>query len=115
MNSPAVSIPAGTLVRISAWIRVPEAIKASADGALFYDNIGGEPLSVRLTEQQDWKQYTFAMLLFSLGLRRWLPGGIARETRTGRCLFSVLITNPGRTLDDAPLPRRDGQTGREHS
>lgn len=58
VNSPAVTLPPGTLVKISAWMRVPEAITASADGALFYDSAGGEPLSVRLTEASDWRQYT---------------------------------------------------------
>lgn len=58
VNSPAVSLPAGTLVRISAWVRVPNAIGASADGALFYDSAGGEPLSVRLNEPTDWRQVT---------------------------------------------------------
>jgi len=56
VNSPAVSLPPGTLVRISGWMRVPGAIAASADGALIYDSIGGEPLSVRVTEATDWRQ-----------------------------------------------------------
>ena len=30
-------------------LRVPAPIKASPDGALFYDSVGGEPLGVRLT------------------------------------------------------------------
>jgi hypothetical protein len=58
VNSPVVHVAPGTLVRISGWIRVPQAITASADGALFYDNIGGEPLAIRLTEKVEWKQFT---------------------------------------------------------
>jgi hypothetical protein len=49
LNSPTVKLKPGTIVRISAWVRVPGPITASVDGALFYDSIGGEPLAVRLT------------------------------------------------------------------
>jgi hypothetical protein len=58
VTSPAVQLPPGTIVRISFWMRIPEPITASADGALFYDNVGGEPLSVRLTDKMEWKQFT---------------------------------------------------------
>lgn len=58
VKSPPVKLQPGTLVRISTWIRIPTAITASADGALFYDSVGGEPLSIRLSEPTDWKQYT---------------------------------------------------------
>lgn len=54
INSPAVRLQPGTLVRISGWVRVPEPIAASADGALFYDNAGGEPLAVRLRNKLEW-------------------------------------------------------------
>jgi hypothetical protein len=57
--SPALSFHPGAIVRISAWIRIPKPIAASADGALFYDNAGGEPLAVRLQETAGrWQQYT---------------------------------------------------------
>jgi hypothetical protein len=58
LNSPVVNLPPGSLVRISAWIRIPAALKASADGVLFYDSAGGEPLAVRLTEKMAWKKVT---------------------------------------------------------
>ncbi|VTT96393.1 Uncharacterized protein OS=Pirellula staleyi (strain ATCC 27377 / DSM 6068 / ICPB 4128) GN=Psta_1862 PE=4 SV=1 [Gemmataceae bacterium] len=57
VESPPVRFPPGTLVRVSAWIKVPEEISGSADGALFYDDAGGEPLGVRLSVQPRWKQY----------------------------------------------------------
>ncbi len=57
VTSPAVQLPPGTIVRISFWARVPEVITASADGALFYDNIGGEPLAVRLSDKMEWKKF----------------------------------------------------------
>jgi len=57
VTSPTVKLPPGSLVRISGWIRVPRDILASADGALFYDSAGGEPLSVRLTKAMPWKKF----------------------------------------------------------
>jgi hypothetical protein len=59
VHSPAVRLPAGTLVRISGWVRIPETIQASADGALMYDSAGGEPLAVRLLgPEKKWKKFT---------------------------------------------------------
>ena len=58
LNSPQVKLPPGTLVQVSGWVRIPEAIKASPDGALFYDSAGGEALAVRITEPTPWKKFT---------------------------------------------------------
>ena len=58
LSSPLVKLPPGTLVRVSAWVRIPKAITASADGALFYDTAGGEPLAIRMTEPTPWKKLT---------------------------------------------------------
>lgn len=58
INSPAVRLQPGTLVRISAAMRIPSNIAASADGALFYDSAGGEPLAVRITNKMEWKRFT---------------------------------------------------------
>lgn len=57
VDSPPVRLPPGTLVRVSGWVRVPKEIVGSADGVLFYDDAGGEPLAVRLAVQQDWKRF----------------------------------------------------------
>jgi hypothetical protein len=60
IHSPAVRMQPGSLVRISGWVRVPERISASADGALLYDSAGGEPLAVRLLgEVKKWRQFTW--------------------------------------------------------
>jgi hypothetical protein len=56
--SPVVHLPPGSLVRVSAWVRIPKAITASADGALFFDSVGGEPLAVRMSDKMDWKKVT---------------------------------------------------------
>jgi hypothetical protein len=58
INSPAVHLPPGTLVRISVWMFVPAGIMSSADGALFYDSAGGEPLAVRINSAMNWKKFT---------------------------------------------------------
>jgi hypothetical protein len=58
INSPVVRLQPGTLVRISAWVRIPKPITASPDGALFFDSIGGEPLAVRLKDGKEWTKYT---------------------------------------------------------
>jgi len=59
INSPAVRLPPGSLVRISAWVRLRGGLNATEDGALFYDSAGGEPLAIRLnTSTGGWKKYT---------------------------------------------------------
>jgi hypothetical protein len=45
------------MVRVSAWIKVPKEIQGTADGVLFYDDAGGDPLGVRLMVQQEWRQF----------------------------------------------------------
>jgi hypothetical protein len=60
LHSPEVSAKPGTLVRISAWVKLPGTIKASTDGAMFFDSAGGEPLAMRLVEStgNKWKKVT---------------------------------------------------------
>lgn len=58
VTSPTVRLQPGSVARISGWVRLPGSITASADGALFFDSIGDEPLAVRLTDKLDWKQFT---------------------------------------------------------
>jgi hypothetical protein len=58
LTSPVVRLQPGSLVQVSGWIRIPQTITASPDGALFYDSAGGEPLAVRLIEPTPWKKFT---------------------------------------------------------
>jgi hypothetical protein len=58
ITSPPAQLQPGTLVQVSAWVCIPAPIAASADGALFYDSVGGEPLAVRLSEPTGWKKFT---------------------------------------------------------
>jgi hypothetical protein len=57
INSPAVRLPPGTLVQISAWVSVPWGLTGTADGALLYDSAGGEPLAVRVMGPIPWTRY----------------------------------------------------------
>ncbi|MBA4064678.1 MAG: hypothetical protein C0501_13380 [Isosphaera sp.] len=57
VDGPAVALPAGTLVRVSGWVKVPAEVTGSADGVLFYDDAGGEPLGVRVWHQPTWKRF----------------------------------------------------------
>ncbi len=58
VESPPVRVQPGSLVRISGWVKIPSEIRLTADGVLFYDDIGGEPLGVRLLETKGaWKQF----------------------------------------------------------
>ncbi len=56
VDSPMVEFSPGTWVRISFWAKVP-GTAATADGAMIYDSVGGEPLSVRISSQPEWKKY----------------------------------------------------------
>jgi hypothetical protein len=47
-TAPA-AFAAGTLVRVSAWVKIDKPIVGSAVGALFFDFGGGAPVGVRLT------------------------------------------------------------------
>src|SRR5262249_25570324 len=58
LNSPEVRLQPGTLVRISGGAHTPAPIRASVDGVLFFDSMGGEPLAVRLTDKTAWKKIT---------------------------------------------------------
>jgi hypothetical protein len=69
VHSPPVRLQPGTLVRISAWVRIPQSISATADGALIYDSAGGEPLAVRLLgEVKQWRKLTLYRRVPSTGV-----------------------------------------------
>jgi hypothetical protein len=56
VDSPVVEFAPGAWVRISFWAKVP-GTAATADGAMIYDSVGGEPLAVRILSQPEWKKY----------------------------------------------------------
>jgi hypothetical protein len=57
IHSPVLHLPAGSTVRISGWVRVPEPIIGSPDGAMLYDSAGGEPLAVRWSLATPWRKF----------------------------------------------------------
>lgn len=85
VNSPPVRLQPGTLVRISAWVRIPKPISASADGALIYDSAGGEPLAVRMSgEIKQWRK---------MSLYRRVPS-------TGAITVTLALTGIGKVFFD---------------
>jgi hypothetical protein len=90
LTSPVVRLKPGSLVQISGWVRVPEEIKATADGALMYDSAGGEPLAVRIHEPTPWRKITF--------YRRVPPSGEIQVTLAltglGRVYFDDIRIEP---------------------
>ena len=66
--SPQVRLTPGTLVQITAWVRVPKNITASVDGALLYDSVGGEPLAIHITGGTAWKKFTLYRRVPAAGL-----------------------------------------------
>jgi hypothetical protein len=79
VDGPAVTLPPGALVRVSGWVKVPEPVTGSADGVLFYDDVGGEPLGVRVWHQPTWKRFS---------LYRRVPAG-------GKVGVTVALTGVG--------------------
>jgi hypothetical protein len=71
VNSPPVRFPPGTWVRISGWVKISAAkrpgteganaitdgIRASADGAMFFDTTAGEAYAIRLVEATPWTEF----------------------------------------------------------
>jgi hypothetical protein len=57
VDSPPVSLPPGTIVRITVRVNIPQPITAGVDGAMVYDDAGGEALALRLTQTKGWKTY----------------------------------------------------------
>ncbi len=57
VNTPSVALTPGTTVKLTGWFRIPQPIKASADGLLIYDNAGTEALGIRLYHVPQWKKF----------------------------------------------------------
>ncbi len=86
IHSPAVQLPPGTLVRISASVRAPGGIAGSADGALFYDSAGGEALAYRVNgDLSKWKR----LVLFR------------RVPETGSISITMALTGLGKVYFDS--------------
>ena len=129
VDSPAVRLPPGTLVRISAWAKVIDPIQGTVDGALIYDNpgydpqyanrphAGGEPLAVRVTHTRPplpnatrgtWRQYHLYRRVSASGQ----IGVTLALTGLGTAYFDdvriepLIAGGPGEKVEAARLPSR---------
>jgi hypothetical protein len=106
VDSPPVKLPPGTLVRVSGWIKIPTDIAASADGVLFYDSAGGEPLGVRLRESTEWRQFHLYRVVPASGQ---ISVTIAL-TGVGKAYFDNVAIEPMVPVETAPVPPPDNGT-----
>ena len=84
ITSPTVTLPPGSWVKISGWMKIPQKISSSVDGALFFDSAAGEPFGVRLVDKTDWKKIT---------LYRQMPA-------SGKINVSMVMTGIGHVYFD---------------
>ncbi len=116
VDSSPVRLAPGTLVRVSGWVKVPEAIRGTADGALFYDDAGGEPLAVRVSQTAGWKQFhlyrrvpqtgqiSVTLALTGIGVAYFDDVRIEPLVVTATAEHGGAMTAPGASLP--PPPRR---------
>ena len=57
VTSPAVTVHAGQLVKISGWVKIPNPITRSVDGAMIYDNLLGKTGALRFVNTKDWQRF----------------------------------------------------------
>lgn len=104
VDSPVVKLPPGSLVRVSGWIKVPQPIIGSADGVLFYDDVGGEPLAVRVSHLPRWTPFYL--------YRRVPPSGqisvTLALTGVGVAYFDNIRIEPMLPTQSAARPNRPG-------
>jgi hypothetical protein len=58
VQSPAVLVEQGALVRIHGWVQVPAPIIGSVDGLMIFDSMTGPPLAERIGETKGWQEFT---------------------------------------------------------
>jgi hypothetical protein len=91
-------------------MKVVGNVRASADGAMFFDTIGGEAYSVRVTDDQKWKQFHL--------YRRVPANGEVRVrmalTGFGTVYFDDIRVEPylGTSPGVLPTPKPAGAAGR---
>lgn len=56
--SPEVAVTPGQLVRYRGWIKIPKPL-ASIDGAMLFDDHGGQELALRFHQTRGWEEFTF--------------------------------------------------------
>lgn len=122
VDSPAVRLPPGTLVRISAWVKIVERVEGTVDGVLIYDNpgydpqfanrphAGGEPLAVRVLRTDEyagmkgsWRQYHLYRRVSASGQ----VGVTLALTGVGEALFDDVRIEPLVAGGPAPDEKAD--------
>jgi hypothetical protein len=58
ISSSPVPVRQGQLARIHGWVNVPKPLKASAEGLLVFDSLGGSELGDRIRLTQGWREFT---------------------------------------------------------
>jgi len=79
VTTPAVTVHAGHVARISGWIKLPNDLATSPDGVMIYDSVMGRQMGLRYRKSCDWQRFelvreavasqemTVTMTLTSLG------------------------------------------------
>jgi hypothetical protein len=55
--SPPLSVHAGQVVRISGWVKLPQAVLGSLDGATIHDSLLGKTGAWRVKAARDWQRF----------------------------------------------------------
>jgi hypothetical protein len=58
VTTAPVSLVAGDLVQIAAWVRIDKPITGSVDGLLVIDSLSGQALALRPAASEGWRQIT---------------------------------------------------------
>jgi hypothetical protein len=69
VTTPAVATAPGTLLEISARVRVPERITGSVDGLLVFDSLGGPTLAERVGKTVAWRRLVLYRIVAGPGVR----------------------------------------------
>lgn len=57
VTSPAVTVHAGQVVRISGWVKTLRPINRSVDGAMIYDSLLGKTGAIRVLNAPEWQRF----------------------------------------------------------
>ncbi|MDB5343616.1 MAG: hypothetical protein JWP89_1993 [Schlesneria sp.] len=57
ITSPAVTVHAGHLVKISGWVKTPHPIVRTVDGVMIYDSLLGKTGAIRILNAPDWQRF----------------------------------------------------------
>ncbi|MBQ9873821.1 MAG: hypothetical protein IJM30_05110 [Thermoguttaceae bacterium] len=60
----------GQLICVQGWIKIPNDLTNSVDGATVFDDQGGRALALRFKKASDWKRFAFYRLATSEGSMR---------------------------------------------